>query len=237
MINVRIIAAFQKNKEISYISHLDVQRTLQRAFRRADLPLAYTNGYNPHPKLSFATALATGFSSEAEWIDLELEAYVSPEEFISRVNSVLPSGLRFHTAFEGDDSIDTLSKILNGARYSIKLFPDAPVSSEQLQKALDSLLGEQEILVQKKTKGGIKPTNIRPEIIEAHLLESTDSILRIELAGTLTVSGGLRVETFLHALYDRIGTTGFAQVNRLSVCFMGTERLPSLESSERFFNE
>ena len=232
VISVRIIAAFQKNKEISYISHLDVQRTLQRAFRRAELPLAYTNGFNPHPKLSFATALATGFSSAAEWIDLELEEEIVPEEFIRRVNSSLPGGLQFHTAFAGDETIDTLSKLLRGARYTITLFPDAPLTKAELQDALGSMLDNQEIMVMKKTKGGNRLTNIRPEIIKAFVPETSDSLLQIELIGTLTVSGGLRVENFLHALFDRIGMTGYAQVHRISVCFDGTDKLPHLEKQE-----
>ena len=70
---MKIIAAFEKTKEISYTSHLDVQRTLQRAFRRANLPLAFSKGFNPHPKLSFATALATGYTSAGEWLEVELE--------------------------------------------------------------------------------------------------------------------------------------------------------------------
>ena len=70
---MRIIAAFEKTKELSYTSHLDVQRTLQRTFRRAALPLAYSKGFNPHPKLSFATALATGYTSAGEWFEVELD--------------------------------------------------------------------------------------------------------------------------------------------------------------------
>lgn len=232
VISVRIIAAFQKNKEISYISHLDVQRTLQRAFRRANLPLAYTNGFNPHPKLSFATALATGFSSAAEWIDLELEGEILPDEFIRRVNCALPMGLRFHTAFAADDTIGTLSKLLSGARYIITLFPDTPLPKEVLRVALESMLNDREIFVMKKTKGGSRLTNIRPEIIRAYVLDNSDSDLQIELTGTLTVAGGLRVETFLHALFERLGSTGFAQVDRTSVCFTGTNQLPCLDDQK-----
>lgn len=232
MINVRIIAAFQKNKEISYISHLDVQRTLQRAFRRANLPLAYTNGFNPHPKLSFATALATGFSSTAEWIDLDLERDILPDEFIRRVNCVLPEGLQFHTAFVADDTVGTLSKLLSGARYIITLFPDAPLSKETLRGALESLLNDQEIIVMKKTKSGNRLTNIRPDIIKAFVLDNSDSNLQIDLTGTLTVAGGLRVETFLRALLERLGMTGFAQVNRIAVCFTGTNMLPCLDNQK-----
>lgn len=225
---MRIIAAFQKDKGISYTSHLDVQRTLQRAFRRANLPLAYTKGFNPHPKLSFATALATGFSSAGEWIDVELEQDVSPEDFIARANAAVPSGMRFVTAFVADDTIDTLSKLLCSARYTISLFWENPVSKEQIEAALKQLLNEKEVIVQKKTKSGIRPTDIRPEILEAFVLDDSDAPVQIELLGSLTVSGGLRVETFLNALYDRLGVTGFATVHRTAMYFTGTDRLPSL---------
>lgn len=225
---MRIIAAFQKDKGISYTSHLDVQRTLQRAFRRANLPLAYTKGFNPHPKLSFATALATGFSSAGEWIDVELEQDVSPEDFIARTNAALPSGMRFVTAFVADDTIGTLSKLLCSARYTISLFWENPVSKAQIEAALKQLLNEKEVIVQKKTKSGIRPTDIRPEILEAFVLDDSDAPVQIELLGSLTVSGGLRVETFLNALYDRLGVTGFATVHRTAMYFTGTDRLPCL---------
>lgn len=225
---MRIIAAFQKDKGISYTSHLDVQRTLQRAFRRANLPLAYTKGFNPHPKLSFATALATGFSSAGEWIDVELEQDVSPEDFIARANAAVPSGMRFVTAFVADDTIGTLSKLLCSARYTISLFWENPASKAQIEAALKQLLNEKEVIVQKKTKSGIRPTDIRPEILEAFVLDDSDAPVQIELLGSLTVSGGLRVETFLNALYDRLGVTGFATVHRTAMYFTGTDRLPCL---------
>ena len=225
---MRIIAAFRKDKGISFTSHLDVQRTLQRAFRRAGLPLAYTKGYNPHPKLSFATALATGFSSDGEWIELELERDVEPQDFLERANAALPGGLQFHTAFAGDDSIDTLSKLLCCARYTISLYFDPPVGRERIEAALKALLDSQEVIVQKKTKSGVKPTDIRPEISEAFVTDEPDEPVRIELLGSLTVAGGLRVETFLNALYERLGVSGFASVHRNSLYFTGSDRLPHL---------
>ena len=228
MISVRIIAAFQKDKGISYASHLDLQRTLQRAFRRANLPLAYTKGYNPHPKLSFATALATGFSSESEWIEVELDTDIQPQTFMDQVNATLPGGLRFHTAFAADDSIDTLSKLLCSARYRISLYWEEPVSRERLEQAVRDLMNSKEIVVQKKTKSGIKPTNIRPDILEAFVTDEADGPVQVELLGSLTVAGGLRVETFLNALYDRLGLAGFATVHRTALYFVGSDRLPCL---------
>ena len=225
---MRIIAAFQKNKEISYTSHLDVQRTLQRAFRRANLPLAYSKGFNPHPKLSFATALATGYTSDGEWFEVELDRPIEPQAFIERVNPALPDGMRVVEAFEADDSIDTLSKLIRAARYELTVHFDGAVAAQDVRNALDSIMGSEPVIVDKKTKSGIKPTDIRPDILEASVKEVSDTSATLLVVGTLTAAGGLRAETFVRALFDRLHLNGFFTAHRISLCFEGSDRLPRL---------
>ena len=225
---MRIIAAFQKNKEISYTSHLDVQRTLQRAFRRAELPLAYSKGFNPHPKLSFATALATGYTSDGEWFEVELDRPIEPQAFIERVNPALPDGMRVVEAFEADDSIDTLSKLIRAARYELTVHFDGAVAQQDVRNALDSIMGSEPVIVDKKTKSGIKPTDIRPDILEASVKEVSDTSATLLVVGTLTAAGGLRAETFVRALFDRLHLNGFFTAHRISLCFEGSDRLPRL---------
>ena len=225
---MRIIAAFQKNKEISYTSHLDVQRTLQRAFRRAELPLAYSKGFNPHPKLSFATALATGYTSDGEWFEVELDRSIEPQAFIERVNPALPDGMRVVEAFEADDSIDTLSKLIRAARYELTVHFDGAVAQQDVRNALDSIMGSEPVIVDKKTKSGIKPTDIRPDILEASVKEVSDTSATLLVVGTLTAAGGLRAETFVRALFDRLHLNGFFTAHRISLCFEGSDRLPRL---------
>lgn len=225
---MRIIAAFQKNKEISYTSHLDVQRTLQRAFRRAELPLAYSKGFNPHPKLSFATALATGYTSDGEWFEVELDRPIEPQAFIERVNLALPDGMRVVEAFEVDDSIDTLSKLIRAARYELTVHFDGAVAQQDVRSALDSIMGSEPVIVDKKTKSGIKPTDIRPDILEASVKEVSDTSATLLVVGTLTAAGGLRAETFVRALFDRLHLNGFFTAHRISLCFEGSDRLPRL---------
>ena len=225
---MRIIAAFQKNKEISYTSHLDVQRTLQRAFRRANLPLAYSKGFNPHPKLSFATALATGYTSDGEWFEVELDRPIEPQAFIERVNPALPDGMRVVEAFEADDSIDTLSKLICAARYELTVHFDGAVAAQDVRNALDSIMGSEPVIVDKKTKSGIKPTDIRPDILEASVKECSDRTAIIDVVGTLTAAGGLRAETFVRALFDRLHLNGYFTAHRVSLYFEGSDRLPRL---------
>lgn len=225
---MKIIAAFEKTKEISYTSHLDVQRTLQRAFRRANLPLAFSKGFNPHPKLSFATALATGYTSAGEWIEVELDGEVTPEQFIERVNMALPNGMRFVSAFVADDGFMTLSKMLVAAKYVVTLYTDAPVTTEALRAAVDAIMRSDEVIVEKKTKSGVKPANIRPEILEAEAISASDSTATVAVVGTLNAAGGLRAETFARALFERLSVNGRFTAHRTALCFEGSKRLPRL---------
>ena len=89
---MRIAARFKKGEQVRFVSHLDVQRMFQRSFRRAGIPVAYSQGFNPHPLTSFATALSVGCSSDAEWIDVKLDRDMSLTEFSMKLNSALPNG-------------------------------------------------------------------------------------------------------------------------------------------------
>ncbi len=229
---MKLIAAYQKNRAIAYTSHLDVQRTLQRAFRRADLPLAYSNGFNPHPLMSFATALKTGYTSACEWFALELVSPVAPDAFLARVNAVLPMGMQVSDAFVGDDA-EILSRAVRASRYRVEVHFDAPVERETLQSALSTLLSGTEILINKRTKSGMRQADIRPQILKAALTEASGSLAVFDLVGTLTVDGGLPVDSFFQALFDRMDSSGVLLVHRARMYFDGIAGLPCLSESER----
>src|SRR3712207_788301 len=84
---------FQKIGDMIYISHLDIQRLFQRVFRRANVELSFSQGFNPHPKMSYGNALALGVESLAEYVDVEIEDEIHTSELIERLNAELPSGL------------------------------------------------------------------------------------------------------------------------------------------------
>lgn len=225
---MRIIAAFQKHKALSYTSHLDVQRTLQRAFRRAQLPLAYSKGFNPHPKLSFATALATGYTSEGEWFEVELEQPIAIASFRDRVNAALPDGMRIADAYEADDSIDTLSKLIRAARYELTVHFDTPAAPNAVTDAVQAIMASETLIVDKKTKSGIKPTDIRPDILEASVKSGSEDCAIIDVVGSLTAAGGLRAESFVRVLFDRLHLNGSFTAHRIRLYFEGSDRLPRL---------
>lgn len=90
---------YTKGEEVKYISHRDLMRAFQRAIRRADLPIAYSQGFNPHMKISWGQALKVGATSEGEHAELQFEAFIRPSEAMERLNQELPRGIEILEAF------------------------------------------------------------------------------------------------------------------------------------------
>jgi len=196
---VRIIARFEKGNSARFVSHLDVQRLFQRAFRRASVPAAYSQGFNPHQVLAFATALSVGFTSSAEWLDLHLEKEMEPESFVERVNAALPNGFRLLEAVlaEAEDALPALSALMCAADYTVSLGAEA--NAQALDKAVRTLL-DGAIVVNKKTKAGMKDVDIRPQIYRFEFQEP-DKLL---ITGEVSVQGSLNVDLLMEALFARI---------------------------------
>ena len=89
----RIKIRYTKGEEIKFISHRDLMRAFQRAVRRAEIPIAYSQGFNPHMKISWGQALKVGKASESESAELQLEEWIKPEELRQRLNQKLPKGI------------------------------------------------------------------------------------------------------------------------------------------------
>ncbi len=213
---MRIIAAFSKLEPVKFVSHLDMQRLFQRAFRRAELPLSYSKGFNPHPLLSFATALSVGYTSESEYFDVMLDEYLSPEEFTRRVNAALPEGVRITSALDAGDFKGSLTPLMRSADYDAVLSFDAPVERERLEAAVSSLL-DGELIVDKKTKGGIKSVDIRPMLLEASVADYSENHARLEIRGVLSAEGGLPPELLFGVLEERLGASFSRRVHRKKI--------------------
>jgi len=116
----RYRARFTKGGRLRFLGHLDLTRTLLRGLRRAGLPLVYSRGFNPKPRVSFAPALAVGVASEGEYLDLETYLRLEPDELVERVGRALPPGLRFTAAAEMRDDVPGLGDAVRAARYRVE---------------------------------------------------------------------------------------------------------------------
>ena len=182
MFLLRLRAVFEKSGRAKYISHLDLNRCMLRIFRRSKLPVWYTEGFNPHPYYSFALALSLGFESDCEIMDFNItDDNMSLEEIRDRLNAVMPEGMRIISVAEQVKKITAITK----AEYSFSLVSE---DISEVYNALMKLLAEPEILIEKKTKKGIKTVDIMPdlEIVSYKLKENLiDMIIRLP-AGTQT---------------------------------------------------
>ncbi|MBC7261405.1 MAG: DUF2344 domain-containing protein, partial [Chloroflexi bacterium] len=123
----RLRITFGKGEEIKYISHLDLMRAWERALRRARIPLAYSQGFNPRPRLFFASALPVGFTSRAEMLDVVLQQRMGLREFASRVREQLPAGLELKSLAEVPVALPALSAQVVAAGYEVVVeSQDAP---------------------------------------------------------------------------------------------------------------
>lgn len=225
--NMRMIARFRKGESLKYISHLDVQRTLQRALRRACIPVAYSNGFNPHIQLSFATALGTGIISEAEWFDTELSSQISPTDFLQKLQKTLPEDLMVLEAFYAPIDFGTLSSHTRSAEYSVSVEWDMEIDFDIFQEKLERMLSDK-IIVQKRTKGGIRPVDIRPQILNVSVKEIIGNHTDLNILGRLQTDGGLRVTHFLEALSEFIESKYQAEIIRNIVYFESDGLLPQI---------
>lgn len=140
---------FCKQGRLKYISHLDINRALSRAFRRADIPLWFTEGYNPHAYMSFSLPLSLGVESLCEYVDIRLIDEISNDEIKKRMNDVLPANLKILDVY--DDFRDS-SEIM----YSDYVFKISFLDCEKAAEKIKSVFEQSEILAQKKAKQGRK---------------------------------------------------------------------------------
>ena len=155
---LRVRAVFEKTGRAKYISHLDLNRCMLRIFRRSGLPIWYTEGFTPHPYYSFALALSLGFESCCEIMDFNItDDAMTMEEIRDRLNSVMPEGMRIVSTALQQKKITAISH----ADYSFLLETEVPV---KLNDDISRLLSLGEILIEKKTKKGVKTVDIKPDL-------------------------------------------------------------------------
>ena len=152
---------FEKTGNAVWISHLDLMRLFQRAFKRAGMPLTHTQGYNPRPSVSIALPLSVGVESKCELLEYELDCEEKPahKEIVARLNAALTEGIRVIHSYDNCAKIKNLAFL--DATVDLEYDKGIPTGAEE---AIRELFSRQEILVEKKGKNGVTEQNIIPMI-------------------------------------------------------------------------
>lgn len=195
----QVVCRFQKGEGARWISHLDVKRTLERAMRRAELPLALTEGHNPHPKLSLGPPLSVGITGDAEMFAVYVEVAMSPDALKERLNAQLPPGLQVQEAWTvpAYRKKETFGEI-DVAEYLVTVRGAADAEALRAQAA--GLMASAELIVQ---RGGERPersVDLRPLILSVSVAEAREEEVVLKLRLKTGSHGGARPQEVMELL-------------------------------------
>lgn len=196
-----IRAKYKKEDDMIFISHLDLQRLLQRAFRRAEINLSYSLGFNPHPKMSYANALALGTESQGEYVDIEIEDDISVEEFLKRINEELPKGIEFIKAIEIEVGTKALAQEIVYGEYLFNIDLEKPLSKELVKSRVFEFITSKSIMITKTNKKGkTVEVDIRPMIKTFDLVVLDDERATFEAIISTGSKSNLNTNIFVPVL-------------------------------------
>ena len=150
---------YAKRGRLRFSSHRDFQRALERALRRANVPIAYSAGFSPHPKISYSNSAPTGVASEAEYVEIGVTQICDPELIRRELDAALPPGLDIVEVVQAHGS-DFASRLEASLWQAEIMAPETEV-----QQAIDALMAESEVLVERLTKSGKRVFDARVAIL------------------------------------------------------------------------
>lgn len=162
--NPTLRLTFSRTGTAKYISHLDMQRTMQRALKRAEIPIWYSEGFNPHPYLSFVCPLPVGVEGEKEMVDFRLADNMTGEEICRRLNQVFPQGFSAESAFPPQDKARELAY----AKYTVTF-------DKSMKDHFFEFWSEKALPVIKKTKRAEKEIDLKQKLCRYEITEKHNS--------------------------------------------------------------
>lgn len=171
---IRFRVKFSIKGGASFISHLDLLRTFERSLRRANLPIAFSQGFNPHPRILFGSVLPVGVESEEEYVDFILNEQYNSKQFKQKLNLALPSEISVLAVKQITKDMPSLMEKINLAAYSLQLCFKSHKRRSEISNWINDFLLNEEIIVVRKTKKGEKKIDLKPLIRKLELVEKDE---------------------------------------------------------------
>ena len=205
------VLKYSKGDTVKYISHLDFVRTFGRAVRRSGLQMAYSSGFNPHPILTVAMPLSVGVTSECEYMKVGFDGDYSEQELVDTINNAFPPGYKILAAKKVEGKEIDLTK-LDRAVYTVELEYEGSADIEKL-------LAQNELKVMKKSKSGVKESDIRPYIYRIEKISEDNGILVLKMCISVGSVYNLKPQSVIDAMekYCDNFKGGFMNVHRNSM--------------------
>ncbi len=160
----RLRIRYAKRGRLRFASHRDLARVLERALRRAGVPMAFSAGFTPHPKVSYVGAAPTGTASEAEYVEIGLADRRDPGQVGADLDAALPPDIAVLECVEAPEGSGSLAERIDSSVWRVEL---PGVEPEELAAAVAAFLGRNEVLVAKRTKSGLKDVDARTAVTSA----------------------------------------------------------------------
>jgi radical SAM-linked protein len=175
---MRVRARYAKDGRLRFISAIDLGRVWERALRKADLPIGYSEGFTPHPKVSFPDALALGYASTGEYVELTFAVPVDVGRVVAAFNAASPDGLRILDAVEAVDGAPRFAKWLRASLWDLRYPSD---EDGGLDSGVRALAHAEHLPVDRERKGTTTRLDLRPAL---HMIASHDNAVRVVLHHT-----------------------------------------------------
>ncbi len=156
----RLRLRYAKRGRLRFTSHRDFSRAFERAVFRARIPMAYSSGFNPHPRISYAGAAPTGSASEAEYLEIALAEVIDPARAHADIDEALPTGLDVIEVVPSSGG--ALADRLDASWWRLTI---DGISADEAQQAVDALLATDEVIVERMTKKGLRTFDARAAIL------------------------------------------------------------------------
>ncbi len=206
---------YQKTGNLKFLSHLDLVRAFERGLRRTELPLSFSEGFNPHPKISFGPPLPVGVSSDSEYIDLLLNKRIPLADVASSLHGAFPSDLYCKEVRYIPLDSPSLMSLIKLASYRIVLSVNPALTSDEIRRYMDLILSEKEVTF--LVRGKEKTFQVSQIVSSLNLTCVEDDTIAFEFLGLVSSADGVRPDILIRkilSLADRHLAIEFQETDR-----------------------
>lgn len=199
---MKVRVKFRKFGPVRFIGHLDVMRFFQKCIRRAELDIAYSQGFSPHQIMSFAAPLGVGLTSDGEYMDIELNTVTTSADMIQRLNDASVYGIEIVSMKELPEGAGNAMASVAAAGYTVTFREDRAPAFDY-KEALMRLMKQEAILIHKETKKSTLEIDLKPGIYELSVKEDGSIYMLVDASS----SGNIKPIQIIEALYEANGAT------------------------------
>ena len=219
---IKLRLKFTKTGPIKFIGHLDVMRYFQKAIRRAEIDIKYSEGFSPHQILSFAQPLSVGATSDGEYLDMTVNSMVSTRDIMDRLNGVMNEGIEITAITELDPGEEKAMTLSEAARYSVGFRKGGEPDFDWISEFEKFLSGDR-LPAMKKTKSGEKEIDMKPMIYEYSFDKENGRVdLLLAMSSSATLKCALLFEYFFRSM-DREFDPMHLDIHRIDIYRGGSD--------------